>query len=257
MLARVEDGVGWMTFNNPDRRNALKMEMNQATVQILEAFEANDDVRVVVMHGAGDKAFVSGADISEFEEHRSTPEARENYDAIFAAATRSFTKLSKPLIAMIRGFCIGGGMATSLHADLRIAADDAVFAVPAARLGVGYGFAGIDKLTHIVGPTKAAEVMLTARKFDATEAYEMGLLNRVVAVDELETTVNDLAALIVNNAPLTVRTATASVRATFQDPEKRDLAAIADMVEVCFRSRDYQEGRTAFMEKRTPQFEGR
>ncbi len=257
MLARIDDGVGWMTFNNPDRRNAMKMEMNQAIVDILGEFDRNDDVRVVVMTGAGDKAFVSGADISEFETHRSTPEGRAEFDRISADAARAFTELSKPLIAMIRGFCMGGGLATALQADLRVSAQDGQFGIPAARLGLGYGFAGIDKLTHIVGPTMAAEIMLTARRFSAEEAHQMGLINRVVPSDELEAAVAELAGTIAANAPLTVKAAKACVRETFVDPERRDLDRLAEMVETCFLSRDYQEGRSAFMEKRTAKFEGR
>jgi len=257
MLARVENGIGWMTFNNPERRNAMKMEMNAAIVTILEAFEASDDVRVVVMAGAGDKAFVSGADISEFETHRSTPEGRERFDAVAASAGRAFAKLQKPLVAMIRGFCMGGGLATALQADIRISADDGQFGVPAARLGLGYGFEGINKLTHIVGPAMAAEIFLTARRFSAAEAFHMGLVNRVVTVEELESIVTELAATIAANAPLTVRAAKAGVKETFKDPGRRDLERVAGMVEECFLSRDYQEGRTAFMEKRTPDFQGR
>ena len=257
MLARIEDGVGWMTFNNPDRRNAMKMEMNRAIVTILDVFERTDAVRVVVMHGAGEQAFVSGADISEFETHRSTPEGRAEFDRVSADAGRAFTELTKPLIAMIRGFCMGGGLATALQADLRVAADDGRFGIPAARLGLGYGFAGIDKLTHIVGPTMAAEIMLTARRFTADEAHHMGLVNRVVPAAELEATVSELASTIAANAPLTVKAAKACVRETFVAPEKRDLAHLAELVETCFLSRDYQEGRRAFMEKRTPDFEGR
>ncbi len=257
MLARIEDGIGWMTFNNPERRNAMKLEMNQAIVTILETFDASDEVRVVVMHGAGDKAFVSGADISEFEEHRSTPAGRAHFDAVSGAAGRAFASLSKPLIAMIRGFCMGGGLATALQADLRISADDGQFGVPAARLGLGYGFDGINKLTHIVGPAFAAEIFLTARRFDAAEAAHMGLVNRVVQPEDLESTVTDLARTIAANAPLTVRAAKAGVRETFKDPDRRDLGRVAAMVEECFLSADYQEGRTAFMEKRPPRFEGR
>ena len=257
MIAAIEDGVGWMTFNNPDRHNAMKVEMNAAVATILETFEASDDVRVVVMRGAGDKAFVSGADISEFETQRASPEARARFDAVGAAAGRAFASVQKPLVAMIRGFCMGGGLATALQADIRITANDGQFGIPAARLGLGYGFAGIDKLTHIVGPAMAAEILLTARRFSAEEALRMGLVNRVVAVDELESTVTELASTIAGNAPLTVRAAKAAVVETFKDPARRDLARVAEMVEACFRSRDYQEGRTAFMEQRLPKFECR
>lgn len=257
MQARIEDGVGWMMFNNPDRRNALKMEMNEAIVEILDTFQQDDDVRVVVMYGAGDKAFVSGADISEFEAKRSSPEGRARFDTVFGQAARAFASLQKPLIAMIRGFCMGGGLATALHADLRISADDGQFGIPAARLGLGYGFEGLKTLTHIVGPTMAAEIMLTARRFSASEAYDMGLINRVVPVDELLGAVTELAGTIANNAPMTVAAAKAAVRETFKTEARQDPAAMAAMVEACFQSEDYKEGRRAFMEKRRPDFHGR
>jgi len=257
MQAHVADGIGWLTFNNPDRRNAMKLEMNHAVVQILEAFDASDDVRVVVMRGAGDKAFVSGADISEFDQHRSTPEGRANFEQAWAGADRAFTNLRKPLIAMIRGYCIGGGLATALQSDLRVCASDSQFGIPAARLGLGYTFGGIKKLTHIVGPTMAAEIMLTARKFTAPEALAIGLVNRVVAPDQVLATVTDLATTIAANAPMTVQAAKAAVRETFKDPDRQDRERMDTLVEACFLSDDYEEGRTAFMEKRTPTFLGR
>jgi enoyl-CoA hydratase/carnithine racemase len=257
MKAEVADGIGWMTFNNPERRNAMKMEMNEAIVDILSAFQADDEVRVVVMQGAGDKAFVSGADISEFETHRSTPEGRARFDAIAAAAGRAFASLDKPLVAKIQGFCMGGGLATALNADIRIAADDGQFGIPAARLGLGYGFAGIQKLITLIGPAMTNEVMMTARRFSADEAFSMGLINRVVPVDQLDGAVTELASQIAANAPLTVRAAKAAVAEAVKDPERRDLARIETMVETCFNSEDYIEGRRAFMEKRPAQFKGR
>jgi len=257
MQARIEDGVSWMMFNNPDRRNAMKLEMNHAVAEILATFDAADDVRVVVMYGSGDKAFVSGADISEFDQHRSTPEGRANFEQAWATANRAFSDLRKPLIAMIRGFCIGGGLATALQSDLRVCADDSQFGIPAARLGLGYQFPGIKNLTHIVGPTLAAEIMLTARKFTADEALAMGLINRVVPVAELESTVHELAASIAANAPMTVQAAKAAVKETFKDPGQQDIKRMADLVEACFLSDDYEEGRTAFMQKRVPNFQGK
>jgi len=257
MLAEISDGVGRMTFNNPDRRNALKLEMNEAIVEIFRVFAESDDVRVVVMQGAGDKAFVSGADISEFEQHRSSPESRAHFDRISAEAGKALTGLQKPLIAKIRGFCMGGGLATALSADIRIAAADGVFGIPAARLGLGYGFAGIQKLVGLVGPANTNEIMMSARRFTASEAHAMGLINRVVPVAELDDAVNELATQIAQNAPLTVGAAKAAVQEATKDPDRRDAARIAAMVETCFQSEDYQEGRQAFMEKRTPEFKGR
>ncbi|MGH1489216.1 MAG: enoyl-CoA hydratase [Acidimicrobiales bacterium] len=257
MLAEVANGIGLMTFNNPERRNAMKMEMNEAIVEVLGAFSADDDVRVVVMQGAGDKAFVSGADISEFETHRSTPEGRERFDAVSAAAGRALADFDKPLIAKIRGFCMGGGLATALSADIRITADDGQFAIPAARLGLGYGFPGIHKLTGLVGPAMVNEIMMSARRFSAEEAAAMGLVNRVVPVAELDAAVNELAGQIAANAPLTVKAAKAAVQEASKDPDRRDVDRVNKMVETCFLSEDYVEGRQAFMEKRTAEFKGR
>jgi enoyl-CoA hydratase/carnithine racemase len=257
MKAEVADGIGWMTFNNPERHNAMKLAMNEAVAEILTSFQADDEVRVVVMQGAGGKAFVSGADISEFEAHRSTPEGRERFDAIAAAAGQAFASLEKPLIAKIRGYCMGGGLATSLQADIRITADDGQFGVPAARLGLGYGFAGIQKLIGLIGPAMTSEVMMTARRFSAEEALAMGLVNRVVPAADLDATVTELAAQIAANAPLTVKAAKAAVKEAMNDPDRRDLDRVATMVEACFNSEDYVEGRRAFMEKRPANFKGR
>ncbi len=257
MLASVADGIGWMTFNNPERRNAMKMEMNRAIVDIMDRFQRDDAVRAVVMQGAGDKAFVSGADISEFESNRSSPEARAEFDAVAAAASRAMDDLDKPLIAKIRGFCMGGGLATALRADIRIAADDGQFAIPAARLGLGYAFGGVRALVGLVGPAMASEILLSARRFDADEAKAMGLVNRVVPVAELDGAVDELARTIGDNAPLTMRAAKAAIGEAMKDPASRDLDRVAEMVEACFASADYTEGRTAFMEKRRPDFQGR
>ena len=179
IVARIEDGVGWLTYNNPERRNALSLEMQEASAFVLRRFQEDDAVRVVVLRGAGDKAFVSGADISEFKKLRTTVEARERYDAAGRETGRAFAALEKPLIAMIRGYCLGGGLATALNADLRIASDDSTFGIPAGRLGVGYGFAGIKVLVDLVGPSRTSEILLTARRFTAAEAHRMGLIDRV------------------------------------------------------------------------------
>ncbi len=256
MKAEVSDGIGWMTFNNPERRNAMKMEMNEAIVDILGAFQTDERVRVVVMQGAGDKAFVSGADISEFDTHRSTPEGRAHFDEVAAAAGRAFKALEKPLIAKIRGFCMGGGLATALQADIRISADDGQFGIPAARLGLGYGFSGIQVLVGLVGPANANEIMMSARRLSASEALAMGLVNRVMPVDQLDQAVDELAAQIAANAPLTVKAAKAAIGEAVKDPERRNLDRVNEMVEACFQSQDYIEGRSAFLEKRPAQFKG-
>ena len=256
MIARTDGKIGWMIFNNPARRNAMSLEMWQAIGTILEAFQRDDGIRVVVMAGAGDKAFVSGADISEFESKRDSAAAAETYARVSAEARAWLAGLDKPLIAMIRGYCIGGGLGTALAADLRIASDDATFAIPAARLGLGYGFAGIKTLVDLVGPSVASDIFFTARRFDAAEALRVGLVNQVVAVDELEATVRATAEAIANNAPLTILAAKRAVAEVLKDPAKRDVDAVEAMVRACFDSADYAEGRRAFMEKRPPKFEG-
>lgn len=255
MLAHVEDGVGWITFNQPEKRNAVSLEMWEAVPEIIDDFVSND-VRVVVLKGAGDKAFVSGADISEFEKVRSTPEQIATYEAATGGSHAALNSLEIPIIAMIRGFCIGGGLAIALSADIRITADDGQFGVPAAKLGLGYGYGGIKELMNLVGPSFAKEIFFTGGRFTAAEAETMGLVNRVVAVEDLESTVTALAQTIAGNAPLTVKAAKAAINEGTKNPDDRDLDRIAAMVEACFNSEDYKEGRRAFMEKRKPVFRG-
>ncbi len=257
ILAHVENGIGWITFNQPKKRNAISFAMWRAIPEIISDFAAADDVRVVVMKGAGDKAFVSGADISEFEEVRNTPEQIEIYEKATSASGVALRSLEKPLIAMIRGFCVGGGMSIALGADLRISADDGQFGVPAAKLGLGYGYGGIKELMNLVGPSYAKEIFFTGQRFSAVDAEKMGLVNRVVPVDELEATVSALARTIADNAPLTVKATKAAIDEGTKNPDERDLDRIAAMVEACFNSEDYIEGRRAFMEKRKPRFRGR
>jgi enoyl-CoA hydratase len=257
MLAHVEDGVGWITFNQPKKRNAVSLAMWEAVPEIIEDFISTGDVRVVVLKGAGDKAFVSGADISEFEEVRNTPEQVVAYEEATGGCHAALQSLEIPLIAMIRGFCIGGGMAIALSADIRVTADDGQFGVPAAKLGLGYGYGGIKELMNLVGPSFAKEIFFTGSRFTAADAETMGLVNRVVAVDELEASVTTLAKTIADNAPLTVKAAKAAINEGTKDPDKRELDRVAAMVEACFNSEDYKEGRRAFMEKRKPEFQGR
>jgi enoyl-CoA hydratase len=257
MIAEVESGVGWITFNQPSKHNAVSYDMWTAIPEICDAFSDDPSVRVVVMKGAGEKAFVSGADISEFEEKRGSAGDIAVYEQATGAANAALRSLEKPLIAMIRGYCIGGGLGLSLSADLRIASDDAQFAVPAAKLGLGYGYSGIKELMNIVGPSFAKEIFFTARRFDASEARTMGLVNRVVPSADLETATRSYAEMIAGNAPLTVKAAKAAVNEGSKDPEARDIPLVDAMVTACFASEDYKEGRRAFMEKRKPQFQGR
>ena len=257
LIGRKDGEIGWMIFNNPERHNAVSLEMWQGIPAVLAEFEADPAIRVIVFKGAGDKAFVSGADISQFADQRANREANENYSAQSAAANKAMARLSKPSIAMIRGYCIGGGMAVALTCDLRVCSEDSRFAIPAARLGLGYGFDGVKVLTDLVGPAFAKEVFFTARQFNAEEALRIGLVNKVTSVGELEDAVRALARTIAQNAPLTIKAAKMSVNEAMKDPERRKLDAVTRAVDACFESADYAEGRKAFMEKRKPVFQGR
>lgn len=257
VLSRKDGNVGYLIFNNPERRNAMSLEMWEACSRLM-AVHANDtEVRVVVLAGAGDKAFVAGADISKFGDERASDAGVRRYNEAVELAYSSVHECPKPTIAMIRGFCVGGGMGLASCCDLRICSEDAKFAVPAAKLGLGYGYPGVKRLMDVVGSSFTKEIFYTARLFDATEACTMGLANRVVGNDELETYVRDYAATIAANAPLTVDSIKFIVCEALKDESKRDMKRCDDLVTQCFKSADYEEGRAAFMEKRKPVFRGR
>jgi enoyl-CoA hydratase len=249
MLSRKDGGVGIVTFNNPERLNAVSLDMWEATKRILDDFAADNDIRVVVLTGAGGKAFVSGADISKFESERA-------YGAKSEAAYASIYEFPKPTIAMIRGYCIGGGLGLATCCDLRIATENSRFAVPAAKLGLGYGYVGLKRLVDVVGPAFAKEIFYTARQFDAQEALTMGLVNRVVPSGDLEASVKSITDMISANAPLTIKAVKYTVNEIVREDSKRNVARTTEMVERCFTSNDYNEGRAAFMEKRKPVFTG-
>lgn len=253
----IEGGVGRIVINNPARHNAISLAMWESLARHLETAAADPSVRLLVLKGAGGKAFAAGADISKFESERASKAASDAYNATSSRASELLYGFPRPTIAHINGYCIGGGLAVALCCDLRFAETVSRFAIPAARLGLGYGLDGVRRLVDVVGGAAAMEIFFTARQFDAAEALRMGLVNQVASPDSLDQIVADCVSRICANAPMTVAAAKAAVRELAKDAAQRNRAAVDAMVAACFASADFVEGRTAFMEKRQPKFEGR
>jgi enoyl-CoA hydratase/carnithine racemase len=257
ILAEITDGVGRITFNQPEKRNAMSVAMWAGMAAALDLFEADASVRCVVLTGAGDKAFVSGADISQFDKMRSDADAQREYSKQTAGGRLKLASFPKPVIAEIRGFCMGGGLGIAMSCDIRIAAEGSQFGIPAAKLGIAYGFDMVRHLVDLVGPAHAHMILMTGERFDAAEASRVGLINKVVPAEALAGEVARLTATLAVNAPLSLYANKRTVQAVLQDRADRDMAGINAAMAACFDSADYQEGRTAFMAKRKPAFQGR
>ncbi len=257
ILQSVADGVGVITFNNPEKRNAMSLDMWEGFGHALIELRDDAEVRVVIMVGAGDKAFVSGADISQFEKTRHNAQASEEYSRRSAAQRALLADYPKPIIACIRGFCLGGGMQVAMMSDIRIAAENSQFGIPAAKLGIAYGYDGLKNLVSLVGPSWARLLMYTGMRIDAAEGLRIGLVDRVVPDAELWSVTTDIARTISGNAPLAIQAAKITIAQVLKDPDKRDMDAIKQAGIACMDSEDFREGRRAFMEKRKPRFRGR
>lgn len=257
IIGRKDGAVGHLIFNNPEKRNAFSLEMSLAAADVIDDFAADDNIRVIVLSGAGDKAFVSGGDISKFDKARSTPEEVIEYNKKSQRFRTVMRGVGKPTIAMIRGYCLGGGMAIALNCDLRICTEESQFGIPAARLGIGYNADGLRQLINLVGPSVAKDILFSGRRYSAKEALQMRIVNYVVPAAELETYVQNYANTLANNAPLSILSAKRVIDELVKDADKRDNELCERVVMACFASEDYKEGRRAFMEKRKPVFRGR
>jgi enoyl-CoA hydratase len=254
---RKEGPVGTIVLSNPDKFNAMTSDMWRALPETLARLDADPEVRVIVLTGDGDKAFVSGADISQFGEQRTDPAAQATYNAAVDAAYLAPVKTGKPTLAKIRGICMGGGLGIAAACDIRICADDARFRMPAGRLSLGYSQAGVKRFAALIGVQNTYDIFYSARIFDAQDALRMGFVTRVVPAAELNAAVADMAAAMAENAPLTAKAVKLAMNAWLDNPADQDSPTVRQAVETCNLSEDYREGVRAFAEKRKPGFTGR
>jgi enoyl-CoA hydratase/carnithine racemase len=230
--------------------------MWEAVPVLLSQAEQDMRVRLVVFSGAGEKAFVSGADISQFEDMRAAKEAVTRYEQMAETALMSIYNFPKPTLACIRGYCIGGGVNVAISCDMRIAASDAVFSVPAAKLGLGYRYSAMKNLVDLIGPGAAKDLFFTARRLDAQEALQLGLISRVCETEKLPELLSEYTSALAANAPITIAAAKAITKEILKPSPELDMALCQQLIRNCFESADYAEGRKAFMEKRKPIFKG-
>jgi enoyl-CoA hydratase/carnithine racemase len=249
--------VARLVIDHRARRNAMRHSMWQELGRSLTTIEEDPDVRVVILTGAGDRAFCAGNDISEFSTWRDDPARHQEYDDTSGRAMTLLRSLSVPVIARIRGVCVGGGMELALACDLRFAAGNARFAITPARLGIGYKFEDVDLVVQTVGAAVARRLLFTGRMHSASEALSMGLVDEAHADGDLDAAVSALAATIAGNAPLTLRAEKAAIGEACKPVPDRDGARVQSLVDACHASDDYREGQRAFAEKRPPQFRGR
>ncbi len=257
LILRRQGPIGRLVFSNPTRFNAMTAEMWAGVPGALAALDADPAIRVIVLEGDADRAFVSGADISQFESQRTDPAAQARYNAAVEAAYQAPIDCSKPVIASIRGVCMGGGLGLAAACDLRFCRDDARFRMPAGRLGLGYGIAGVERFLTVIGLQNTLDIFFSARVFDAADALRMGFVSRVSNAADHEAQVDEWCRQVADNAPLTLRALkrTAIARAGHAHDEQ-EMQAVHAAIAACFASDDYREGALAFMEKRAPRFSG-
>lgn len=253
----IDQTIGHIQFNRPESRNAISAEMWRSIPQLIEKLDQNNDVRSIVLSGAGSDCFSAGADISEFSANRTNSDAAREYEKINVEAFEAIASTSKPTIAQIAGYCMGGGLAVALSCDLRIAAENAIFSLPPAKLGLAYPIEGIRQLLTVVSPSVAKEMIFTARRLNALDASRSGLVNEVTTLDQLDDTVNDLCTTIAQNAPLTISASKQTINELLSHPEHPDMEKLTSLSSKCFESDDYREGQIAFAEKRKPVFKGK